>query len=249
MHYLCSKNLNNVHPSWHRFLGDAISSIDDGYLDALSAKNEWLPGPSKLLNAFSCPFDNIKFILVGESPYPRAASANGYAFWDNQVHEIWSSTGLAKGVNRATSLRNFIKMLLVSEQLLKLDDVSQTAISNLSKKPLVKTLPQLFTGMLARGFLLLNASLVLSSEHSPRVDAKAWKPFVAKILDSVYANNPSVKLILFGKIAEHIKPLASPQCRMLVSEHPYNQSFIENKQVLNFFGPLHLLQDTSAAHE
>ena len=46
--------------------------------------------------------------------------ANGYAFWDAAVNELWSDNGLSKAVNRATSLRNFIKMLLVTEGALSL---------------------------------------------------------------------------------------------------------------------------------
>ncbi|MCD8542804.1 MAG: hypothetical protein LRY69_05290 [Gammaproteobacteria bacterium] len=92
----------------------ALGRMDEQYLEFLLSDTRWLPGMDKVFNAFMLPFEQVNYILLGESPYPRAASANGYAFWDQSVGEIWSTNGLSKSVNRATSLRNFIKMLLVA---------------------------------------------------------------------------------------------------------------------------------------
>jgi uracil-DNA glycosylase len=196
-----------------------------------------LPGVTQLFNAFSLPVDQVKIILLGESPYPRAESANGYAFWDNAVDQLWSHKGFSKPVNRATSLRNFMKMLLVAGGYLQ-DDVSQVAIAALQKQAFRQTATQLFQGMLDQGFLLLNASLVYRAGEV-KLHATHWLPFLRSILVQVARLRPQVQVLAFGRIAQqltHDCPL-----QVLQAEHPYNISFIHNPAVLSVFKPLELL--------
>src|SRR5690348_6563289 len=96
-----SLNLNTVDNSWKSCITDALNQLDPQYLEKLLQNEHWLPGPDKIFNAFSLPVDKVNYVLFGESPYPRAHSANGYAFWDAAVAELWSPTGLSKPVNRA----------------------------------------------------------------------------------------------------------------------------------------------------
>src|SRR3989344_708271 len=103
-------NIEITDPSWHDCLSQALNKVDPDYLEKLYNNSQWLPGHAKIFNAFTLPVDQVNYILFGESPYPRAHSANGYAFWDAAVTDLWSPIGLSKAVNRATSLRNMIKM-------------------------------------------------------------------------------------------------------------------------------------------
>ncbi len=234
--------LTCTHPSWHDTLLNAFGAMDQHYLNALSRDSTWLPGIDKLLNAFSLPFNETRWVLYGESPYPRALSANGYAFWDAAVGAIWSSTGLSTAVNRATSLRNFIKMLLVAEGTLTIDHTKPTAIAALDKRPYCRTLKQLFKHLIQHGFLLLNASLVLSTR--PKVlEARLWLPFQNGVLTALSTLPQPPELLLFGKIADTLQHLAIiRQFPCLIAEHPYNLSFISNPDVLAFFKALNLLQ-------
>lgn len=229
--------LQKVHPEWEPLINNAMSKMQSSYLAHLSESDNWLPGKNALFNAFTHPLSQIRYILMGESPYPRAKSANGYAFWDSDVGTLWSDKGLSKQVNRATSLRNMIKMLLNARGDLS-TDFSQLAIARLDKTPYVKTINELFLNFIARGFLLLNASLVLSNKNVNQ-DAKAWKPFIDCLLEQLYEYNPSIKLLLFGKIAQKID---GDKFSVLVAEHPYNLSFITNPNVVDFFKPLNLLE-------
>ena len=110
------------------------------------------------------PVAQTHYVLFGESPYPRAKSANGYAFWDAAVTDLWSESGLSKAVNRATSLRNIIKMLLVAEGKLTLVHTGQADIAKLDKTGLIATNAELFQQFLTHGFLLLNATPVLHAD-------------------------------------------------------------------------------------
>jgi uracil-DNA glycosylase len=240
-------SLTSVDPSWHPCLLEALHQMDPDYLKQLHHNQNWLPGPEKIFNAFSLPVNQIHYVLFGESPYPRAASANGYAFWDAAVTQLWSKTGLSKQVNRATSLRNIIKMLLVTEKLLLPHETSQAAIAALDKQRLIQTNEELFNRFLQQGFLLLNASLVLrlGQDQGPGQvlkDARAWQPFLKYILEYLFHKRPHVQLILLGNIANQIDKLIDHfEIKRLYAEHPYNLSFISNPEIQKFFNPLNIL--------
>ncbi|CAM3041284.1 uracil-DNA glycosylase family protein [Legionella worsleiensis] len=229
--------LDGCHPEWLTILNTAIKVMDKNYLDELLNDTSWLPGIMNLFSAFSLPLSKTDYILFGESPYPRIESANGYAFWDNSVHELWSNNGLAKSVNKATSLRNMLKMLLIARGVLQ-DDTSQQAIAQVEKEHLIRTANDLFRGMMNKGILLLNACPVYLEGKVP-YHARYWFPFMKCLLEQIKLLKPSVKLILLGKIANMI-----PQDILSVglkAEHPYNISFITNQHVIDFFKPLDLL--------
>ncbi len=229
--------LINCHSEWKPLLNNALEWMDKEYLNELFYNKDWLPGLNHLFAAFSQPLNKLQYVLLGESPYPRKQSANGYAFWDNAVDDLWSKDGLSKTVNRATSLRNLIKMLLIARGDLD-KDTSQHAIARLNKKHLIKTGTQLFEGMIGKGFLLLNASLVYSEGKVP-YHARQWRPFMHHLFEQLAVIKPKVELILLGKIAA---TLPSHQLSVgLLAEHPYNISFIHNAEVIEFFKPLDLL--------
>lgn len=226
-----------THVSWHPLLEKALGAMDPVYLESLCNRSDWLPGCQKVLAAFQMPREQVKLILLGESPYPRAESANGYAFWDAQVESIWSDTGLSKQVNRATSLRHLVKMLLHTRGDL-VQDFSQPAIAKLNKSEYLQTCEALFQAFMHHGFLLLNASLVYSvgkvNEH-----AKHWRLFMASLFRDLAALNPEIKLVLLGRIAKQLPE--AELFKTFEAEHPYNISFVTNAAVLDFFKPFNLL--------
>lgn len=241
----CPFNLDVVDPGWKPCLHKGLTKLDSTYLKNLVECQNWLPGPEKIFNAFSLPLDQVNYVLFGESPYPRRESANGYAFWDAAVQDLWSPTGLSKKVNRATSLRNILKMLLIAEGALDKNHAGQEEIAQLNKQSFVQTNDEFFTNLIQHGFLLLNATPVLQS-HAPQKDARAWLPFISEILDCLLQKRPHVQFILLGRIANTIDQLLSPhpEVARLYAEHPYNLSFIGNPEVIAFFKSLHVLKKT-----
>lgn len=235
-------NIEAADPSWHICIKQALEKMDPKYLESLYNTTDWLPGHHKIFNAFSLPLNQTHYVLFGESPYPRPVSANGYAFWDAAVNQLWSDTGLSKSVNRATSLRNIIKMLLIAEDKLTPNDTSQPAIAKLHKNDLIKTNQELFNNFISHGFLLLNATPVLRPGQVQK-DAKAWRPFIKDVLQYIFEHKPDVQLILLGNIANAIEKLIShKEIRRFYAEHPYNISFIQNPKIIDFFKPLRLLK-------
>ncbi len=241
--------LDLADPSWrpHLLAGlEAVASANPGYLPAL-AVDDYLPTGGRLFAAFAQPLGAVRYVLVGEGPYPRAESATGVCFMDGAVGELWCDAGLSKPVNRATSLRNFMKMLLVAAGRLSPDDTGGAAMAPVAAAARsdgsIQTLAQLQDNLGKRGFLLLNASLVFRPHVKPAVDARAWQPFLRTVLDALADSRPEPVLVLWGKIAEQLKSL--PQTARLpqvCAEHPYNLSFIRNAAMRDLFGPMDLLR-------
>ena len=153
---------------------------------------------------------------------------------------LFSDTGLSKEVNRATSLRNFIKMALVARGDLGLSDLSQDAIASADKTALITSIEELRLNFEKNGVLLLNTALVFTDKKSSSRHVKAWQPFVRSLLKSLETQQP--KLILFGTHAKALKKnLPLNGFETIELEHPYNHTFIANPKALELFGPMHLL--------
>ncbi|MES2148795.1 MAG: uracil-DNA glycosylase [Pseudomonadota bacterium] len=238
--------LERADASWQAPLRAALAAMAQAapaYLPALAA-DDYLPTEQRLFAAFAQPLARTRYVLVGEGPYPRAASATGVCFMDGAVAQLWSPGGLSKPVNKATSLRNFMKMLLVADGLLAPDDTGGAALAPLAQRAgLIQTLPELQAALTEQGFLLLNASLVFRPHVAPAVDARAWLPFLRTVLGALAEAETAPTLVLWGKIAEQLAKL--PEAARLpqqCSEHPYNLSFIQHSGMQKLFGPMRLLR-------
>lgn len=236
-----------VHPQWHDILTESLASVNPEYLTQLTVENQWLPGADKLLAAFRRDLQGVRYLLIGESPYPRRQSANGIAFYDAAVGGLWSDGGLSKAVNRATSMRNIIKTVLLAEQRQVADShgkISQQAIAAIDKSDMIQTMPELFANLQQAGFLMINATPVLHPQRKPAQEAVYWRGFLEQLLISLAARSPRrITLLLWGKIAESLEAIpASAAYDKLICEHPYNISFIHNADMRRLFSRLRVLQ-------
>ena len=248
------KTLERAHSSWIPVLREGLAEIarqTPDYLETL-ADDVFLPTGNRLFAAFSQPVESVRYVLVGEGPYPRAESASGYCFMDAAVTNLWSENGLSKPVNRATSLRNFIKMLWVAEGKVAPDNTGGEAMKAVARQalakgaPYIRPLDEMQETMLEKGFLLLNATLVYRQHVPVAREARAWQPFFHVVLEALAwaSRNRQEKtvLVLWGKMAGKLLSLplsASFDCK--VSEHPYNLSFIGNRTMQSLFRPMALL--------
>lgn len=237
--------------SWRPVLDaglQAVAAADPAYLPALGV-DDYLPTGGRLFAAFAQPLDRVRHVLVGEGPYPRAESATGVCFMDGAVGALWSETGLSKPVNRATSLRNFMKMLLVADGRLGAGDTGGSALLPVAQHArgaesgTIQTLAQLQDNLMGQGFLLLNAALVFRKHVAPAIDARAWQPFLQTVLAALAGQSAPPTLVLWGKIAEQLKKLPeAARLPQVHAEHPYNLSFIRHAGMQELFGPMELLR-------
>ncbi len=226
--------------SWQPLLKEAFEAFEPHYLDYLQNDRGYFPDKANMLNAFkTLPLDRTRYILFGQDPYPRRESATGYAFIDGKVRSLFSQNGLSKEVNRATSLRNFIKMLLVCEGALQ-EDFSAAAVAQVDRAGYIRTIDALRQNFEKNGVLLLNTALLFSSKEESRKHIKAWRGFVDTLLRQLAGRD--VALILFGRMAEEIDKFASAEgFARHILPHPYNLSFITDPKAHALFGPMHLL--------
>jgi uracil-DNA glycosylase len=230
----------DVHPTWRADVTAAYETLDPEYRRFVE-KGVCIPDRPRIFNAFkTLPKPRVRYILFGQDPYPRPESATGHAFIDGAVREIFSEKGLSKAVNRATSLRNFIKMALVCEGLLDPEETGREAIAAIDRSGLIATLDELRANFERNGVLLLNAALIFEDKRASARHAMAWRPFVRALLSRL---DDGVELILFGGIAKSIEKLPeSARFRRHLLEHPYNHTFIHNPKAHELFGPMHLLR-------
>ena len=242
---------SGAHDDWRQILVASLSTLETNYLDALLQDDDWLPGIDRLLAAFQRDRSGLRYLLIGESPYPRPESANGIAFYDAAVGSLWSEQGLSKTVNRATSLRNLVKTASVAEGYLGKDadgKITQQAIAALDKRDLVETLAELFANLEQAGFLMLNATPVLHPGRKPAQEARYWQEFLERLLTLIADNSAQrITLLLWGKIAKLVEEMpVSANYGKLVCEHPYNTSFIDNPDMLRLFAATRALQKPTA---
>ena len=244
--------LDRAHPSWRPILVQSLQAIadaDPAYLPGL-VQGDFLPSGNRLFAAFSLPLASVHYVLIGEGPYPRAESATGVCFMDGAVEDLWSEKGLSKQVNRATSLRNFIKMLLVCEGTLNVDACTGEPLAEAARRAramgnnYIQSLPELQRSLQELGFLLLNASLVFRPGVAPAKDGQAWRPFLQVVLKALAQRHGAAPvMILWGKVAGLISTLDGvDRLPRIVAEHPYNLSFIANPGMHELFRPLDLLR-------
>ena len=228
--------------SWKVLLSEAYIKLDRTYRDFLEEDRGYFPSRTEYLNAFkTLPRHKVKYILFGQDPYPRKESAKGYAFIDGKVKNIFSDKGLSKEVNRATSLRNFVKMALLARGDLSEKDLSQEAISGIDKRELITSIDELRVNFEKNGVLLLNTALIFTDKKSSAKHVRSWRPFIQSLLASLEEDRP--ELILFGTHAKELKKrLPLENFKTIEMEHPYNHTFISNEKALNLFGSMNLLE-------
>jgi uracil-DNA glycosylase len=233
--------LPNIDSSWQEIVEYAYAGLSPKYQKFIEKDEGYFPTFDNFLNAFhTLSLENTKYILFGQDPYPRRESASGYAFIDTNVKTIFSEKGFSKEVNRATSLRNFLKMLLLSEDYLKEDDLSQVAISKLSKSNFIDTIDELRLNFERSGVLLLNTALIFTCKEDTKLHVKEFRVFMQRLLSRLQKRD--IVLILFGAMAKDIKKSlpSALEFKTVDTLHPYNVGFITDKKVQNFFKPFSL---------
>jgi len=228
--------------SWEPLLEEAYASLSEEYRTFLENDIDYFPTKENYLNAFkTLAKEDVKYILFGQDPYPREQSAGGYAFIDTNVKILFSPKGLSKEVNRATSLRNFVKMALVASGDLTSENTAQEAIVQVDKSQMIDSIDALRQNFEKNGVLLLNTALIFTDKKSSTKHVKAWRSFMQTLLKGLETKD--IKLILFGIHAKELKKhLPLEKFRTIELEHPYNHTFIANPKALKLFGEMKLLE-------
>ena len=232
----------HVDSSWREILEYAYDGLSPKYREFLEKDEGYFPTFDNFLNAFNTlSLEKTRYILFGQDPYPRRESACGYAFIDAKAKALFSSNGFSKEVNRATSLRNFLKMILLCDGYLDKDDLTQEAISKIDRSNLINSIDELRVNFERVGVLLLNTALVFTRKEDTRLHVKEFRVFMHRLLSRLTVCN--IELILFGSMAKDIKKSlpSTLEFKTIQTLHPYNVGFITDLKVQKLFKPMHLL--------
>ncbi len=159
----------------------------------------------------------VKCVLFGEDPYPRASSANGIAFWDEEIKSWQDKTN-------GNSLKNMLKALLVARGWAGYE----TPIARCREIAREKKLPApaaLFGNWLEQGVFLLNTSLTFSGPRAKKAHFAFWQPFHKAVIRALNRREESAPYyILWGQKARRWLPVISETIdspdKVILQGHP-----------------------------
>lgn len=169
----------SIHPSWERVLQ---SNFEAPYFEKLVefVKNEYTQFPNQtfpegknIFRAFnSCPFDEIKVVILGQDPYPTRGHAHGLCFsCDEQVRPL------------PKSLQNIFKEL---ENDLGVVPPSNGDLSHWANQ----------------GVLLLNSILTVREGAPLSHANKGWETFTDAVIQKINDELNGVIFVLWGSPAQ-----------------------------------------------
>ena len=182
--------------SWRPVLAD---EFEKPYFQKLTAwvRGEYAtttvyPAGSQIFHAFdTCPFDEVKVVILGQDPYHGKNQAHGLAF------------SVSEGVRTPPSLHNIFKELQ--------DDIPGTpapANGNLDR-------------WASQGMLLLNATLTVRAATPGSHQKKGWEEFTDAVIRKVSEGRPHVVFILWGAYAQKKEELIDARKHLVLkAAHP-----------------------------
>lgn len=179
-----------IEESWRRVLQP---EFDKPYFELLTrfvrteySRTQVYPPAPLIFNAFdSCPFEQVKVVIIGQDPYHEPGQAMGLSF------------SVPQGVQIPPSLVNIYKEINreVSEGLLPADSLSElcTADGRLTGdlRPWV-----------SQGVLLLNATLTVEAHRAGSHQNKGWEELTDAAICALNKERQHLVFMLWGSYAQ-----------------------------------------------
>lgn len=158
------------------------------------------PGPM-IFNAFnSCPFDQVRVVIIGQDPYHDVGQAMGLCFL------------VPDGVPAPPSLVNIRKEIEDERQkglLPPADPMGGVFTPSQNFAPCEKSLapdgervPDLSGGKGAAGVLLLNATLTVEAHRAGSHQGKGWEELTDAAIAALNAQRRNIVYLLWGSYAQ-----------------------------------------------
>lgn len=193
-----------IEDSWKQVLQP---EFDKPYFELLTsfirqeyrAKQCFPPGPM-IFNAFnSCPFDQVRVVIIGQDPYHDVGQAHGLCF------------SVMPGVQVPPSLVNIYK---------ELDDEREKGLLSSETVPGSQR-----DGYLQRwadqGVLLLNATLTVEAHRAGSHQGKGWEELTDAAIAALNAQRKHVVYMLWGSYAQRKGQIVDRrQNLVLTAPHP-----------------------------
>lgn len=180
-----------VHSSdFDKIIQQLVDTREDG--------KRFTPPLKYVFRAFeTCPYHDLRVVIVGQDPYPQLGVADGLAF-------SCSLTGTPQ-----PSLR-FIK-----EAIEKTIPVSEE----------YKDFEPDLTRWAEQGVLLLNSALT-TEIGKPATHYHIWDPFIAYVMDIINSYNNGMIFVLMGKKAHELEALINEEHHHIIKiSHPASAAY------------------------
>lgn len=186
-----------IHESWKQVLQN---EFDKPYFELLTSfvrqeyKSKQIFPPSGLIfNAFdSCPFDNVKVVIIGQDPYHDIGQAHGLCF------------SVQDGVRVPPSLQNIYKEIE--------SDLGHPSVCMPSGN-LIRWARQ--------GVLLLNATLTVEAHRAGSHQNKGWEVFTDAVIRELSDHRRHIVYMLWGSYAQRKASFVSAQNNLVLkAAHP-----------------------------
>jgi len=153
------------------------------------------PIVSKIFNVFNMPLQDVKYIILGQDPYPQEDIATGLAFEVNQLQN-WSNSK----INR--SLQNILKSIYYHVNK-KYKPVSTSFSKIKYDVQNIYNPPELFKNWSDHGVFLLNLSLTCKKNKS-NFHKKYWQCFSDALIEHIVTKRgKDIKWLIWGKEAKN----------------------------------------------
>lgn len=130
------------------------------------------PPPAQIFAAFdSCPFDNVKVVILGQDPYHGPGQANGLCFSVN------------RGIQAPPSLQNIFKEVQTDMGL-----PAPSTDNDLSR-------------WARQGVLLLNSTLTVEAHRPTSHQGHGWEQFTDDVIRTLNDSKEHLVFILWGSYA------------------------------------------------
>lgn len=164
-----------------------LTQLDSDVID----NERFVPSFKYVFNAFyQCPWDSLRVVIIGQSPYPYIDVADGMAF------------SCSIGKKPLPSLRYMFA------------DINKTVYPN---EP-YESDPDL-TRWANQGVLLLNSALT-TRLNTTDTHFEIWAPFIKYVLDMINSYNPGLVYCFLGKKAQEFAPGLNNNNYKILAFHP-----------------------------
>lgn len=182
-------------------LSEEFRKILQELLDQSSNGAKFTPVIKQLFRAFEeCPYSELKVVMIGQDPYPKAGVADGIAFSCSNTGEIQAS----------------LKYIFGNVQSTVYPDETYEQDPDLARWS-------------NQGVLMLNTALTTTAgEIGSHVEL--WKPFIATLLDMLAAYNPGLVYVFMGNKAKEWAKHVPANNYKFFTTHPASAAYRGSKE-------------------
>ena len=203
-------DLSRIHESWNNFFYSQIDKLR--IIDNL-IQGDVTPNRDNVFKIFSMPISQIRFVIVGQDPYPQKNHATGRSF--ERDLENWESTNVSLKAILASIYYHQKDCFLPIHSLFQELDASNWKVSPPSE--LFKKWEE------EKGVFFLNKSLT-TKLYVRNGHSDIWRSFISELV-TFMSETLDVIWLLWGNEAQKLDTYIKTDSRIVKSIHPAAYSY------------------------